>query len=101
MGKRGKKNKHIAQKKHALRRCYERLGYDLSEKEYQDALKSIQNGTASFKEKQSNRVSLFQLDIRGTEVLAAYDKERKTIITFMHLDPDPIAESIFGWTKHR
>lgn len=41
----------------------------------------IHNGTAKFVEKQSNRVTVFDVEIRGIEARVVYDKERKSIIT--------------------
>lgn len=95
----GKKNKHISQKKHAIRRCNQRLGFLLSDNEYDTLVQSIQDGNATFHSKQSNRISRFKLDIRGVEAIAVYDKHRKTIVTFLTEDIDPIFEEIFGWTK--
>ena len=94
MSKIGKKNKHISQKKHALKRCSQRLGVDLQEQEYNDLLKKIQNNEAVFHSKQSNRVSRFKVSIRGKEAIAVYDKHRKTIITFLFEAPDPILQNI-------
>jgi hypothetical protein len=97
----GKKNKHLSQKKHAIRRCGERLGITLTDNEYDNLVKTIQEGNATHHSKQSNRVSRFIITLHGEEVIVVYDKHRKTIVTFMHLDPDPIQEQIFGWTKHK
>lgn len=97
----GKKNKHIQQKKHAIKRCGERLGIDLTDRDYDELIKEIQEGKAIHHSKQSNRVSRFKITIQGEEVLAVYDKHRKTIVTFLHLNPDPIHAEIFGWTNHK
>ena len=97
--KKRKKNKHISQKKHALRRCAERLGINLTDKAYNELVDDISNNRAVFHSKQSNRVSRFKVTIDGTEVIAVYDKHRKTIVTFLHENPDPFLQKIFGWTK--
>lgn len=99
MGKQGKKNKHISQRQHAIRRCNERLGISLSDHDYDLIVKQIQENEAVFHSKQSNRVSRFKVTVQGVETIAVYDKHRKTIVTFLTENIDPIFEEIFGWTK--
>ena len=95
----GKKNKHISQKKHAIRRCNERLDLQLSDHDYDELVDKIKNNEAVFHSKQSNRISRFKINVKGTETIAVYDKQRKTIVTFLTDEIDPIFEEIFGWTK--
>jgi hypothetical protein len=49
----------------------------------------IQEGEAQFVEKQSNRVSIFQLTYKEKSVKVVYDKLRKTIVSFLPLTSAP------------
>lgn len=71
------------QRQHAKFRALQHFGVDLSNKEYDDLVSQITNGTAKFIEKQSDRVSVFLVVMRGTAVKAIFDKKRNTIVTFL------------------
>lgn len=72
-----------AQKAHAKRRAFERLGIDLSKEEYRGIVAQIRNGRAKFLERQSLRVSLWAVDVVGAQAVAVYDKQRKTVATLL------------------
>lgn len=76
--KRGGKKR--AQKQHTYWRSLERFGmvFDTAE-----AIRKIQSGRARFVKRQSNRVTLWALEMGGKEVVAVYDKLRHTIATVM------------------
>lgn len=97
MSKRGKKNKHKDQKSHAIRRSETRLGFRITNQEYQDLIKSIQNGEFRSVKSQSIRVRHFEITIRDKTAIAVYDNVRKTIVTFLVEEHDPIIKKIFGW----
>jgi len=46
-----------------------------------DIVSRIQQGDGEFIKKQSNRVSLWKMDIAGQEATVVYDKMRKTIVS--------------------
>lgn len=73
-------SKAKAQRKHARKRSYQRLGFVFDEKQ---AIADIKSQKAEFIEKQSNRVSVWKMEQDGTEFYAIYDKSRKTIVTVM------------------
>lgn len=73
---------------HFKRRCYERVGMLLDEEQL---VQDIQNKKLKFLEKQSNRVSIYSLNINEKEYRLAYDKHRHQCITIMpehFFDPD-------------
>lgn len=78
------RSKTDAEKKHAMRRFAQRFPRELTSLEYDFLVKHIQDGKAKFIEKQSNRVSVFQVKINEVTAIAVYDKSRKTIITFLN-----------------
>jgi hypothetical protein len=78
--------KQRAQESHARRRFYDRYGIQLTDALHQDLVRKIQDGRAVFVEKQSNRVSVFDLNVEGQEIEAlavrvVYDRERHIIVS--------------------
>jgi len=71
------------EKYHAKVRFEERFGIKMNRFSYADAVRKIQSGKARFLDHQSARVSRFQMEICGIQVIAVYDKKRGTIITFL------------------
>jgi hypothetical protein len=59
---------------------------------HQEIVESIQKGKATLIEKQSNRVRLYVVEVRSTEIKVVYDKIRKQVITALPQD-DPWEES--------
>lgn len=72
-----------AERRHALRRFGERMGFGLTSESYADLIQLIQEGRGEFVRRQSLRVTVWRLVIDGEPVRIAYDKIRKQIITFM------------------
>lgn len=74
-------SKAKAERKHCLHRLRERFGVNLSENDYYGIINQIQNNKAKFVDRQSNRVTIWQLVIQQQDVVVCYDKIRKEIIT--------------------
>lgn len=72
--------------RHAKRRAWERFGWNLSDAELRGLANRVRRREASFVEKQSNRVSLFDLRYRGKTCRVAYDKSRQSILTFLNVE---------------
>ena len=72
-------NKRKAQIKHAMRRARERFGVEVSPGVLHDYVRRIQNREAKFVERQSNRITVWDLD--GKRLV--YDKQRKMIVTIL------------------
>lgn len=83
MRRRKRQNKSKSQKTHALNRAKQRVGWGTSQQEIDDCIRQIISGEAKFYERQSNRVTKWWVTIDGKEVIAVYDKNRKTIVTFI------------------
>jgi hypothetical protein len=73
-------SKAKAQKRHALHRSVERFGVAF---DFDEAIRKIQAGKAQFVRRQSLRVTMWKVEMAGKEVIAVYDKQRKTIVTVM------------------
>lgn len=73
--------KRKAQQKHAVRRFAQRHGEFVGQDRFLEMVHSIQEGRATFIEKQSNRVSVFDVALGEKIVRVVYDKHRKTIVT--------------------
>jgi hypothetical protein len=92
--RKGKGDKAEAQAAHARRRALERYGLELSREQYLELCRGIQDGVGTCLGRQSNRLSVWCLEIRrpGTfpdekrDLLSCnviYDKTRHTIVTFL------------------
>jgi hypothetical protein len=55
----------------------------INEIEYRQLVNKIQKGTATFLQRESNRVTMWSIDYRDRKLLAVYDTSRQTIITFL------------------
>ena len=73
--------KELRQKKHGKRRLRERFGISLSDRDYEDLVNKIQNDETTYVEKQSCRISVFDVKLLDEVVRVVYDKSRKTIVT--------------------
>ena len=78
--------KQYNQMVHAKRRYEERFGKELTKEHYLSLVAKIQKGEATFLRRTSRRVTVWSIDDDGMEVIATYDKQRKTINTFMTPD---------------
>lgn len=81
-----KNDKAEAQNRHAKRRALERYGIDLNRHKRQEIINKIHNGIAVLVRKQSHRVSIFSVKFEGQEVIVVYDKQRKTLASFLPLE---------------
>lgn len=78
-----RRTKSSQQVGHAKRRSRERHGISLSDHDYQEIIKKIQNGESEFLEKQTIRVSVHRVEYKDEMFIAVYDKHRKSISTFL------------------
>lgn len=69
------------QRRHARQRARERFGLELDEHQLRAVVNRIQRGESRFLEKQSNRVSLHQVEYMGAEMVVVYDRRRKNVVT--------------------
>ena len=81
-----RKNKKQSEIDHALRRAAERFGLRLHQDLYLRLIRSIQDHTAEFVDRQSNRVTRWIVDVDGTKMCAAYDSNRSVIVSFITLE---------------
>jgi hypothetical protein len=78
-------NKIHAERIHAKRRALERYNLGLNREQLNELTQMIQQGKSRFLEKQSLRVSIHELQAFDRTLYVVYDKNRKTIITFLPL----------------
>ena len=76
-------NKSKSQIRHARMRALERFDVVLNDKDYEDLCRQIRKGLSKPVFKQSNRVSIHEVTFQGKIMVAVYDKERKTIASFL------------------
>jgi hypothetical protein len=91
LSRKDKHSKGYAQTIHAIARAQQRYGLTLTRSDIMDLVRQIRdyrNGV-EFVEKQSNRVSIFRVVIRGQKYPVAYDKSRGTICTFLPPEYEP------------
>lgn len=78
-----KKDKAKTQRIHARKRALQRYNIDINRNDIEEIIKKINSGEAKFIEKQSLRVSIWFVEIKGKKVKVVYDKLRKTIASFL------------------
>lgn len=74
-------NKKKAQRKHAKRRFHKRFGLNLSKALRSEIINIIQAGKATPVKRQSLRIGLFEICIRGKKIIVVYDKNSKEIVS--------------------
>jgi hypothetical protein len=79
-------NKKACQFHHARRRAAHRFGINLSPKTHDQLIQDIQTGKALFVEKQSNRISVWDLKYDNQILRLVYDRQRKQIVTILYHD---------------
>jgi AraC-like DNA-binding protein len=84
--------KKKCQMKHAKRRFQERFGMTLTQNIHEQMISDIRHGRAVFVQKQSNRVSVFDLTVEDTPVRVVYDKQRRSIATVLDPQTMPLRE---------
>ena len=77
------RSKKHAQRHHAKQRALQRYGWQFNRHDLNLLAKRIQRGDARFVEKQSNRVTVWDIDINGETARVVYDKLRGQIVTFL------------------
>lgn len=77
-------NKAQAQLAHARRRARERFGLELNEHDLRHLAHRIQRGESQLVARQTNRMSIHRVECQGQQVLVAYDRRRKTVVTFLY-----------------
>jgi len=101
MPKRGKKKvkvtKDMCIRFHANKRFFQHYGVTLTNTLHDEIVKKIQIGDARIVEKQSLRVSLFELSIKRIKdkIIVVYDKRRHQIVTVL-----PPADSPLNYNNH-
>lgn len=80
------KGKARALLRHAKRRANTRYGLDLTNNDLQEIVRLIKQQKAKFIERQSLRVTHWEVEYKGETLRAVYDKRRSQIVTF--LPPD-------------
>jgi hypothetical protein len=75
------KGKKKAQLKHARRRFEGRFDIHLNDNEYLQLVNKIQQGRAEFVERQSNRVTIWNVDHQDKTIRVVYDKRTKVIVS--------------------
>lgn len=77
--------KKLAERAHAKKRALERFSISYNKEVRREIISTIKAGAAILLRKQSNRVSLWKVQVAGQDCKVAYDKHRKEIITFLPL----------------
>jgi hypothetical protein len=80
------KDKAQCQRIHAKKRAFERYGIVLNRPVLNGIIQDIQNNRATFIEKQSNAKSFWFVMVGEQKCRVVYDKNRKTISTFLPLE---------------
>ena len=81
--------KAASQEIHALRAAKKRYGVDLGLLGMCEVRDQIQGGRSRLLERQSNRVAIHEVQWGGRPMVAAYDSQRHTLVTFLPLDFEP------------
>lgn len=81
MRRQGRGAKASAQRRHAQRRAYERFG--LGESHVREVESKIRKGESRCVERQSNRVTIHEVEVAGETVHAVYDRNRSQVVTFL------------------
>lgn len=78
-------------KKHAIQRAYLRFDIVLTAGEYEDLCRKLKSGSddCTFVERQSNRLSVWLVEIKGQKVKVVYDRNRKSVVTMLPLSRNP------------
>lgn len=86
-------SKSACQKKHAKNRARERFQIIFNNQQLKDIVQKIQKNQLKFIERQSNRITIWELSLPDNKsCCVVYDKMRKTIVTFLPRDWKDIPE---------
>ena len=75
------KNKRKQMASHVRRKFWERFGIKFTRETERGIKKAISTNKARFIERQSNRISVFEVEIEGTAAKVIYDKVRHCVVT--------------------
>jgi len=75
--------KAVSQTRHAQRRFLERTGLEVSKRELRGLSQAIRTERGRFVERQSLRVTVWDVPFEGRTFRVVYDKKRKTIVTVL------------------
>lgn len=78
--------KSSQQRKHFKRRLKERFGIYLANAQLDDLVARVQQGEGAFVERQSCRITVFDMEVEGQIARLVYDKRTKELVTAMHPD---------------
>ena len=84
------KGKRRNQIKHARRRFKDRFDISLNGNQYKQLINRIKKGKADFVKRQSNRVSLWDIDFEGHLIRVVYDKKTSAIVTALYPNGEPL-----------
>jgi hypothetical protein len=76
--------KRDSQRSHFRRRVYERYSLSINEGEYDFLVSKVRKNDkeiVTFLMKQSNRITVHVIHYKDTDIVAVYDKLRKTLVT--------------------
>jgi hypothetical protein len=96
VSKKMKNSKGYAQQRHAKTRCKQRFGFEPTNDMLKQWKNMIIKHKAKFVYKQSNRVTVWDLEYNGHELRVVYDKLRKTICTVLTRDMNGITEDFLS-----
>ena len=86
------KGKRKNQIKHARRRFEARFDISLNSNQYTQLVNRIKKGKAEFVRRQSNRVTLWDIEFEGNLIRVVYDKKTSAIVTALYPDRLTLAE---------
>lgn len=73
-------------KKHLRKRLSQRFEKRLTKELHKNIVFQIQKGIAEFIERQSNRITIWVVDVEGEKIKAVYDSNRKQVVTVLFMD---------------
>lgn len=87
-----------SQRIHAKKRAKERYGLILNRHDLRAIVDDIHGGRFVLVERQSHRISVYDMVVKGTPVRLVYDHQRQTVVTFLpkettcEADSTPVVE---------
>ncbi len=80
------RSKRRDQQRHAQQRALARTGLNIGQRQQDAIVDKIRTGEAVFVRKESNRISVFDVEYEETTLRVVYDKQRKSLATIMTTD---------------
>lgn len=84
------KGKRKNQIKHARRRFKQRFDISLNDNQYMQLINRIKNGKGEFVKRQSNRITIWDLEFEGELIRVVYDKKTTAIVTALYPEGRPL-----------